>query len=119
MSELATRGSALSASLTIIGYATLLQSQDQRFGVTVTVEPLEVNAFVQSLTKGDLDAVLNAWRSDPSPAAVLQPWGRYPFLRRAPISVTSPTDRSPLWWILHHNRSTRCERATPTDVPSA
>lgn len=56
-------------------YATLLQQQYRRFGVTVTIEPLEVNAFVQRLTKGDFDAVLNAWHTDPSPAAVLQAWG--------------------------------------------
>lgn len=56
-------------------YATLLQSQYRRFGVTVTIEPMEVNTFVQRLTKGDFDAVLNAWHTDPSPAAVLQAWG--------------------------------------------
>jgi peptide/nickel transport system substrate-binding protein len=56
-------------------YATLLQEQYRRFGVTVTIEPLEVNAFVQRLTAGDFDAVLNAWHTDPSPAAVLQAWG--------------------------------------------
>ena len=56
-------------------YATLLQAQYRRFGVTVTIEPVEVNAFVQRLTKGDFDAVLNAWHTDPSPAAVLQAWG--------------------------------------------
>lgn len=56
-------------------YATLLQSQYHRFGVKVTIEPIEVNAFVQRLGKGDFDAVLNAWHTDPSPAAVLQAWG--------------------------------------------
>jgi peptide/nickel transport system substrate-binding protein len=56
-------------------YATLLQEQYRRMGVTVTIQPLEVNAFVQRLTKSDFDAVLNAWHSDPSPAAVIQAWG--------------------------------------------
>ncbi len=56
-------------------YATLLQSQYRRFGIKVTIEPMEANAFVQRLTKGDFDAVLNAWHTDPSPAAVLQSWG--------------------------------------------
>jgi peptide/nickel transport system substrate-binding protein len=56
-------------------YATLLQAQLRRFGVTVTIEPMEANVFVQRLTKGDFDAVLNAWHTDPSPAAVLQAWG--------------------------------------------
>ena len=56
-------------------YATLLQAQYRRFGVTVTIEPMEVNAFVQRLTSGNFDAVLNAWHTDPSPAAVLQAWG--------------------------------------------
>lgn len=56
-------------------YATLLQSQYSHFGIKVTIEPMEVNAFVQRLTKGDFDAVLNAWHTDPSPAAVLQAWG--------------------------------------------
>jgi peptide/nickel transport system substrate-binding protein len=56
-------------------YATLLQEQYRRLGVTVTIEPMEVNAFVQRLTRSDFDAVLNAWHSDPSPAAVVQAWG--------------------------------------------
>lgn len=56
-------------------YATLLQAQYRRLGVTVTIEPMEVNTFVQRLTRGDFDAVLNAWHTDPSPAAVLQAWG--------------------------------------------
>jgi ABC-type transport system substrate-binding protein len=56
-------------------YATLLQSQYRRFGVNVVIEPMEVNAFVQRLSKGDFDAVLNAWHTDPSPAAVQQAWG--------------------------------------------
>lgn len=56
-------------------YATLLQAQYRRFGVKVTIEPLEVNAFVRKLSTGDFDAVLNAWHTDPSPAAVLQAWG--------------------------------------------
>ena len=56
-------------------YATLLQEQYRKFGVAVTIEPVEVNAFVQRMTKGDFDAVLNAWHTDPSPAAVLQAWG--------------------------------------------
>ncbi|MDQ2890132.1 MAG: peptide ABC transporter substrate-binding protein [Gemmatimonadota bacterium] len=56
-------------------YATLLQAQYRKFGVKVTIEPLEVNAFVQRLGSGDFDAVLNAWHTDPSPAAVLQAWG--------------------------------------------
>ena len=56
-------------------YATLLQEQYRHFGVKMTIEPLEVNAFVQRLTKSDFDAVLNAWHSDPSPAAVVQAWG--------------------------------------------
>ncbi|HEY5087711.1 MAG TPA: peptide ABC transporter substrate-binding protein, partial [Gemmatimonadaceae bacterium] len=58
-----------------VKYATLLQAQYRRFGVTVTIESLEANAFVQRLTKGDFDAVLNAWRTDPSPATVIQAWG--------------------------------------------
>lgn len=56
-------------------YATLLQAQLRKFGVTVTVEPLEVNAFARRLGQGDFDAVLNAWHTDPSPAAARQAWG--------------------------------------------
>lgn len=56
-------------------YATLLQEAYRRFGVTVTIEPMEVNSFVQRMNKGDFDAVLNAWHTDPSPSAVLQAWG--------------------------------------------
>jgi peptide/nickel transport system substrate-binding protein len=56
-------------------YATLLQSQYRKFGVRVSIEPMEVNAFVHRLTTGDFDAVLNAWHTDPSPGAVLQAWG--------------------------------------------
>lgn len=55
-------------------YATLLQEQYRRFGVTVTIEPVEMNVFAQRITKGDYDAVLNGWHTDPSPAAVRQAW---------------------------------------------
>lgn len=55
-------------------YATLLQAQYQRIGVTVSVESLELNAFAQRLETGDYDAVLNAWHTDPGPAAVRQAW---------------------------------------------
>ena len=39
------------------------------------IEPLEVNAFAGRITKGDFDAMLNAWHTDPTPAAVMQAWG--------------------------------------------
>ncbi len=58
-------------------YATLLQAQYRKFGVVVTIEPMEVNTFVKKLGAGDFDAVLNAWHTDPSPAAVLQAWGSH------------------------------------------
>jgi peptide/nickel transport system substrate-binding protein len=56
-------------------YATLLQEQLRRVGVTVTIEALELNAFVQRLQRRDFDLVLNAWHTDPSPAAVAEAWG--------------------------------------------
>lgn len=55
-------------------YATLLQEQYRKFGVRVTIEPAEMNVFARRITSGDYDAVLNAWHTDPSPAAVRQAW---------------------------------------------
>lgn len=55
-------------------YATLLQAQYRKMGVEVTVDPLEINAFAQRMVKGDYDALLNAWHTDPSPSAVRQAW---------------------------------------------
>ncbi len=55
-------------------YAVLLQAQYRKAGVAVTVDPLDINAFAQRLNKGDWDAVLNAWHTDPSPSAVRQAW---------------------------------------------
>jgi len=56
-------------------YATLLQEQFARAGVTVTIDALELNAFAKRLQARDFDAVLNAWHTDPTPSAVVQAWG--------------------------------------------
>ncbi len=63
------------SSSTRMRYATLLQAQYARLGVSVSIDALEVNAFLQRVSKGDFDAVLNGWHTDPLPAAVLQAWG--------------------------------------------
>jgi len=58
-----------------VRYATLLQEAYRRVGVHVTIRPLGINAFMERLVNGDFDAMLNAWHTDPSPAAVAQAWG--------------------------------------------
>ncbi|MBL0938601.1 MAG: peptide ABC transporter substrate-binding protein [Gemmatimonadaceae bacterium] len=55
--------------------AVLLQEQYARIGVGVDVDGVEPPVFAQRLQKGDFDAVLNAWRDDPSPVGIRQAWG--------------------------------------------
>ena len=43
--------------------------------VAQALSRLARDGTLQRLSKGDFDAVLNAWHTDPSPAAVLQAWG--------------------------------------------
>lgn len=55
--------------------AVILQEQLRRVGARVTIEPVEANTFFARLQAHKFDAMLNAWRTDPSPATVLQSWG--------------------------------------------
>lgn len=41
----------------------------------MTIDAVEPNVFVQRMGKGEFDAVLSAWHTDPSPSAVQQAWG--------------------------------------------
>jgi len=55
--------------------AVLLQAQYARIGVQIDVDGVEPPVFAQRLQTGDFDAVLNAWRDDPSPVGIRQVWG--------------------------------------------
>jgi peptide/nickel transport system substrate-binding protein len=54
--------------------AVLVQAQLAKVGARVTVTELDANAFVERLGAHRFDAMLNAWRSDPSPANIRQSW---------------------------------------------
>lgn len=53
-------------------FGVLIQAQLASIGVTVDLAPLEQGMFVSRLEKGDFDAALNMWRTDPSPVAGLR-----------------------------------------------
>jgi peptide/nickel transport system substrate-binding protein len=55
--------------------AVLLQEQWRRIGAKVTIDIVEPNLFFERLTKGQFDAVVNAWHADPSPSTARQAWG--------------------------------------------
>ena len=63
------------SSATRMQLAVPLQAQLAAAGVKTTIEALEPNAFVERLSKGNFDAALQAWRTDPSPSTVRQAWG--------------------------------------------
>jgi peptide/nickel transport system substrate-binding protein len=54
--------------------AVLLQAQLKALGVQVDVDAVESQVFGARLKKGDFDAALNVWRTDPSPATIRQVW---------------------------------------------
>lgn len=64
-----------SSSATRQRVAVLLQAQLRALGVQMDVAPVEPGVFFSRLQKGDFDAALNMWRSDPSPRALRQVWG--------------------------------------------
>lgn len=53
-------------------FAVLIQAQFASLGVTIDVTPLEPGIFASRLEKGEFDAALNMWRSDPSPMVSLR-----------------------------------------------
>jgi peptide/nickel transport system substrate-binding protein len=55
--------------------AVLVQEQLKQVGARVRIESVEANVFFERVTSRNFDAVLNAWRTDPSPASVRQAWG--------------------------------------------
>lgn len=64
-----------SSSATRQRVAVLLQAQFKKIGVDMQVAPLEPQIFGTRLEKGDFDAALNMWRTDPSPSTIRQVWG--------------------------------------------
>ena len=64
-----------SSSATRQRVAVLLQAQLKRIGVDMQIAPLEPQIFGTRLEKGDFDAALNMWRTDPSPSTIRQVWG--------------------------------------------
>ena len=55
--------------------AVLLQSQLKNLGIAIDVDAVESQVFAARLAKGDFDAALNTWRTDPSPSSIRQVWG--------------------------------------------
>jgi peptide/nickel transport system substrate-binding protein len=55
--------------------AVLIQDQLKQVGVAVRIESVEANVFFERVQAHKFDAMLNAWRTDPSPAGVRQAWG--------------------------------------------
>jgi peptide/nickel transport system substrate-binding protein len=64
-----------SASATRKRVAVLLQSQLKTLGIQMEVDAVEPQVYAARLAKGDFDAALNAWRTDPSPSTIKQVWG--------------------------------------------
>lgn len=64
-----------SSSATRQRLAVLLQAEFKKIGVQMDVAPVEPGVFFDRLQKGDFDAALNMWRSDPSPRALKETWG--------------------------------------------
>ncbi len=62
------------ASATRGRVAVLLQAQLKALGIQVDIDAVESQVFGARLTKGDFDAALNVWRTDPSPATIRQVW---------------------------------------------
>ncbi|MCC7054354.1 MAG: peptide ABC transporter substrate-binding protein [Gemmatimonadaceae bacterium] len=62
------------ASTTRKRVAVLLQAQFRALGIAVEVDAVEAQVYAARLGKGDFDAALNAWRTDPSPATIRQVW---------------------------------------------
>ncbi len=54
--------------------AVLLQSQLKAIGIQAEIDAVEAQVFGARLAKGDFDAAINAWRTDPSPATIRQVW---------------------------------------------
>jgi len=55
--------------------AVLLQAQWQAVGAKVRLDVMEPVTFFERLGKGQFDAMINAWHTDPSPAGAEQAWG--------------------------------------------
>lgn len=55
--------------------AVLVQEQLRQVGAQVTIDAVDPAAFYESMRRGKWDVVLDAWHSDPAPAAILQRWG--------------------------------------------
>lgn len=56
-------------------FGVLIQAQLASIGVTVDLAPLEDGMFASRMEKGDFDAALNMWSTDPSPVAgIRQVW---------------------------------------------
>jgi peptide/nickel transport system substrate-binding protein len=62
------------ASATRQRVAVLLQSQLKALGIAIEIDAVESQVYGARLAKGDFDAALNIWRTDPSPATIRQVW---------------------------------------------
>ena len=57
--------------------AVLIQEQLRTSGVEMTIEPLELNAFLERQRRRTFDATMGAWHMDPNLATIQQMWGSY------------------------------------------
>ncbi len=63
-----------SSSSTRQKFGVLIQAQLRTIGVKVELAPVEPGIFASRLQKGDFDAALNMWHTDPSPTAIAGVW---------------------------------------------
>ena len=63
------------ASATRKRVAVLLQSQLKALGIQIDIDAVESQVYAARLAKGDFEAALNTWRTDPSPSTIRQVWG--------------------------------------------
>ncbi len=62
-------------SLFRMRYSVLIQEQLRRIGVQVTIDQNDGPTFFQRAQKGDFDAIMGSWNTDPSPSGIRQFWG--------------------------------------------
>lgn len=56
-------------------YSVLLQEQLRLLGIRSEIDAMEINAFVERMSNGSYDMILNGLNTDPSRATILQDWG--------------------------------------------
>jgi peptide/nickel transport system substrate-binding protein len=55
--------------------AVIVQDQLRRVGIAMQISDLDLNTFIDRLSKGRFDAAFLSWVQDPSPRTMVQAWG--------------------------------------------